>query len=108
MIYNIYTIYHESIYGINFEVRNVTMQMIIRIDPELKDKLAKLARIEGKNTSQLVREVIENYINERDISAYVDDLWKRIGNKLESKGIKSKDIDKAIKDARKSKSQSRN
>ncbi|MEK7398408.1 MAG: ribbon-helix-helix protein, CopG family [Candidatus Poribacteria bacterium] len=84
------------------------MQMIIRIDPELKDKLARLARIEGKSASQLVREVIEDYINERDIGAYIDDLWKRIGNELESKGLKSSDIDKAIKDARKDKAQSRN
>jgi hypothetical protein len=46
------------------------------------------------------REITENYINERDIGAYIDDLWKRIGNELESKGLKSKDINKAIKDAR--------
>ena len=86
----------------------MSMQMIIRIDPELKDRLAKLARIEGKSTSQLVREVIEDYINERDIGAYIDDLWKRVGDKLESKGLKLMDIDKAIKDARKTKDQNRN
>jgi predicted DNA-binding protein len=86
----------------------MSMQMIIRIDPELKDRLAKLARIEGKTTSQLVREVMEDYINERDIGAYINDLWKRVGDKLESKGVKLMDIDKAIKDARKDKAQSRN
>jgi len=86
----------------------MSMQMIIRIDPELKDRLAKLARIEGKSTSQLVREVIEDYINERDIGAYIDDLWKRVGDKLESKGLKLMDINKAIKDARKTKDQNRN
>lgn len=86
----------------------MSMQMIIRIDPELKDRLAKLARIEGKSTSQLVREVIEDYINERDIGAYIDDLWKRVGDKLESNGLKLMDINKAIKDARKTKDQNRN
>ena len=86
----------------------MSMQMIIRIDPELKDRLAKLARIEGKSTSQLVREVMEDYINERDIGAYIDDLWKRVGDKLESKGLKLMDINKAIKDARKTKDQNRN
>jgi len=85
----------------------MSMQMIIRIDPELKDRLAKLARIEGKSTSQLVREVMEDYINERDIGAYIDDLWKRVGDKLESKGLKLMDINKAIKDARKTKDQNR-
>ena len=79
----------------------MTTQMIIRIDPKLKDKLTNLARTEGKSTSQLVRDVIEDYINERDISAYIDDLWNRIGDKLASKDVKSKDINKAIKDARK-------
>jgi predicted DNA-binding protein len=53
----------------------MSMQMIIRIDPELKDRLAKLARIEGKSTSQLVREVMEDYINERDIGAYMGINW---------------------------------
>jgi predicted DNA-binding protein len=86
----------------------MSMQMMIRIDPELKDRLAKLARIEGKSTSQLVREVMEDYINERDIGAYIDDLWKRVGDKLESKGLKLMDINKAIKDARKTKDQNRN
>ena len=76
-------------------------QMIIRIDPEIKDRLNKLARVEGKTTSQMVRELIEDYIKERDISAYIDDLWKRIGGKLISKRVKPSDIDKAIKDARK-------
>jgi predicted DNA-binding protein len=85
----------------------MTTQMIIRIDPKLKDKFTKLAKTEGKSTSQLVRDVIEDYIKEHDISIYVDDLWDRIGNKMVSKGITSNDIDRAIKDARKSKIQSR-
>jgi predicted DNA-binding protein len=77
--------------------------MIIRIDPKLKDKFIKLAKTEGKSTSQLVRDVIEDYIKEHDISIYVDDLWERIGNKMTSKGITSNDIDRAIKDARRNK-----
>ena len=78
----------------------MTNQMIIRIKPEVKDKLNKLARIEGKTTSQMVRELIEDYIKERDISTYIDDLWSRIGEKLRSKGIKPRDIDSAIKKTR--------
>jgi len=76
--------------------------MIIRIDSELKDKLYKLARMEGKSSSQVVRELIQDYLRERDMGAYIDDLWKRIGTKLISKGAKLKDIDKAIIKARKS------
>jgi predicted DNA-binding protein len=76
-------------------------QMIIRIDPEIKDRLNKLARVEGKTTSKMVRELIEEYIKERDISAYIDDLWNRIGVKLRSRRTKISDIDRAIKEVRK-------
>ena len=68
----------------------MTTQMIIRMDPEIKDRFNKLARVEGKTTSQMVRELIEDYIKERDIGTYVDDLWDRIGGKLKSKGVRTK------------------
>ncbi|MFH1701836.1 MAG: ribbon-helix-helix protein, CopG family [Nitrospirota bacterium] len=76
-------------------------QMIIRIDPDIKNRLSKLARVEGKTTSQMVRELIEDYIKERDIGLYIDDLWDRIGKKLKSKGVKPKDITMAIRESRK-------
>ncbi|OGL45984.1 MAG: CopG family transcriptional regulator [Candidatus Schekmanbacteria bacterium RBG_16_38_11] len=78
----------------------MTTQMIIRIDPEVKSRLNKLARVEGKTTSQMVRDLIENYIKERDIATYVDDLWNRIGEKLTAKKVKPGDITKAIKEVR--------
>ncbi len=77
-------------------------QMIVRIDAEVKGRFNKLARGEGETASQMVRELIGNYIKERDISAYVDDLWSRIGRKLKSRGVKQKDIGRAIKGARNS------
>jgi predicted DNA-binding protein len=77
-------------------------QMIVRIDPEVKNRLNKLARVEGKTTSQVVRKLIEDYIKERDIGTYIDDLWDRIGGKLRSKGISQKDIPGAIKESRRS------
>ncbi len=80
----------------------MTTQMIIRVDPEMKEKIGKLARQEGKTTSQVVREMMEEYVREHDISAYVDDLWGRIGGKLKKKGTKTKDIDRTIREARSS------
>ena len=80
----------------------MTTQMIIRIDPDIKNKFNKLVRVEGKTTSQMVRELIEGYIKERDIGVYIDDLWGRIGGKLRSKGVRQRGIDKAIKEVRKS------
>lgn len=76
-------------------------QMIVRIDAEIKNRLNDLARAERKSTSQVVRELIEEHIKERDISSYVDDLWDRIGVKLKSKGVTQEKIGKAIKDVRK-------
>ncbi len=81
----------------------MTTQMIIRIDTEIKNRLTKLARIEGKTTSQMVRELIEDHIKQKDVGAYIDDLWSRISLKLRSKGVKSQDIDRAIKEVRKKK-----
>lgn len=80
----------------------MTTQMIVRIDSEVKEKFSKLARVEGKTSSQMVRELIEDYIKERDIGAYVDDLWSRVGRKLKSKGVKRRDIGRTIKEVRKS------
>ncbi len=80
----------------------MTTQMIIRIDSEMKNRLNKLARVEGKTTSQMVRELIEDYIREKDIGAYVDNLWDRIGGKLRAKGINRKDISRAVRESRKS------
>lgn len=80
----------------------MTTQLIVRIDSEVKERFNKLVRVEGKTSSQMVRELIEGYIKERDIGVYVDDLWGRIGGKLRSKGVKPRDVNKAIKEARKS------
>lgn len=80
----------------------MTTQMIVRIDSEVKERFNKLARVEGKTSSQMVRELIEDYIKERDIGTYVDDLWSRIGKKLKSKGVKPRDINRTIKEVRRS------
>jgi len=76
-------------------------QLLIRIDPELKKRLYHLSRAEGKSTSRMVRELIRDYIKERDVAAYIDGLWDRIGKKLKSRGVRPADIGKAIARTRK-------
>lgn len=76
-------------------------QMMIRIDADLKDRLSRLARAEGKTTSQMVRELVRAYVKERDIAAYIDGLWDRIGAKLTARGARPADVRKAVADARK-------
>ncbi|MDZ7833433.1 MAG: ribbon-helix-helix protein, CopG family [Desulfobacterales bacterium] len=78
----------------------MSTQMIVRIDPELKAKLNSFARTDGKNVSQVVRELVEAYVKDRDIGAYVDDLWNRVGNKLKAKGSGPDDIQRIIDDVR--------
>ncbi len=77
----------------------MTIQMIIRVESGLKDKVSKLAKSEGKNLSELVRELLENYTKERDMGNYIDDLWSSIGKKLSVDNVES-DIEKAIRQVR--------
>ena len=78
----------------------MTTQMIVRINPELKNKVNSLAKAEGKSVSEVVRELLEDYVKNRDIGLYIDDLWQRIGDKLISRKIGLKEIQRAIQEVR--------
>ena len=78
----------------------MTTQMIVRINPELKNKVNSLAKAEGKSVSEVVRELLEDYVKNRDIGLYIDDLWQRIGDKLVSRKVGSKEIKRAIQEVR--------
>ena len=78
----------------------MTTQMIVRINPELKSKVNSLAKAEGKSVSEVVRELLEDYVKNRDIGLYIDDLWQRIGDKLISRKVGPKEINRAIKEVR--------
>jgi len=75
-------------------------QMIIRIDKETKDKFSRIARMEGKTSSEKVRELVNTYIADNDLSSVVDDLWSRISKKIKMKDIKEEDVDSTIKEVR--------
>jgi metal-responsive CopG/Arc/MetJ family transcriptional regulator len=76
-------------------------QLLIRIDADLKERLERLSRAEGKTTSRMVRELIRGYVKERDIAGYIDGLWDRIGKKLTARGARASDIGGAIVKTRK-------
>ena len=78
----------------------MTTQMIVRIDPKLKTKVDALAKAEGKRVSEVVRKLLEDYVRDRDIGAYVDDLWARIGRNFISRGVTPKDIPRVVKQVR--------
>lgn len=78
----------------------MTTQMMIRVDPKLKDRLDRLARLEGKTANQVIRDLVETHLKKRDIAACIDDLWGRIGARLKSRGVKPADIGRVVKAAR--------
>ena len=69
----------------------MSTQMIVRINPELKNKVNRLAKAEGKSVSEVVRELLEDYVK---------NLWHRIGDKLVSRKVGPKDVQRAIQEAR--------
>ncbi len=75
-------------------------QMIVRIEPELKNKVDRLAKGEGKNLSELVRELLIKYTKERDGSSFIDELWERIADKLSEKGVSVDSVPEAINQVR--------
>jgi len=78
----------------------MSTQMIVRLDPELKAKVNNLAKAEGKSVSEVVRELLDDYVKDRDIGTYIDDLWGRIGRKLTARRVRSREIQSAIRKAR--------
>jgi predicted DNA-binding protein len=76
-------------------------QLLVRIDADLKKRFDRLAKAEGKTTSLMVRELISDYIKERDIGAYIDSLWERIGVKLTARGVRPAAIKRTIAESRK-------
>ena len=78
----------------------MSTQMIVRIEPELKNKVSSLAKSEGRSTSEIVRELLTDYVRNRDIGAYIDGLWDRIGTKLSSRGVRQGQIERVIKEVR--------
>lgn len=77
-------------------------QMIIRLDEELKNRFAKIVRLEGKSQSVKTRELIMDYVEKNDIEGYVEDLWNRIGKKVQKK-YSLKDVPAIIAEVRKEK-----
>ena len=78
----------------------MTTQMIVRIDPDLKAKVNNFAKVEGKSVSEVVRELLEEYVKNRDIGSYIDNLWERIGGKLASSEVGPKDVKRVIREVR--------
>ena len=78
----------------------MSTQMIVRIEQDIKNKVNRFAKAEGKTTSEVVRELLEDYVRCCDIGAYIDELWDRIGKKLKLKRMGADEIQPIIKEVR--------
>lgn len=78
----------------------MSTQMIIRLDPDLKGKASNFAKAEGKNVSEIVRELLVSYVKSRDIGSYIETVWNRVGVKIKEKGFSSTDVDAMVKKVR--------
>ena len=81
----------------------MTTRMLIRIDSRKWKTLDRLSKSEGKTTSEVVRELIDTFITEHDLSGYVDGLWNRIGQELKRREYSKADIPRLITECRKAK-----
>ena len=79
----------------------MTTQLMIRIEPDLKGSVTRLARAQGKSVSELTREVLEEYVQEHDLAAYVDRLWGRIAAQLPEEAADSEELQRMVREARK-------
>lgn len=75
-------------------------QLNVRLDDNLKERLDRLARSEGKSASQVVRDLISEYVRNRDIESHIDDLWDRIGGQLRDRGYEVEDVEDAVQSVR--------
>ena len=75
-------------------------QLTVRIDDDLKGHLQTLARQEGKSTSDVVRGLVQRYVQDRDRSAALQALWEQMRQRAEEAGAGPEDVEDAIESVR--------
>ncbi len=75
-------------------------QLTVRIDDDLKGHLQNLARQEGKSTSDVVRGLVQRYVQDRDRGAALRALWERMRQRAEEAGADPEDVEGAIESVR--------
>jgi len=75
-------------------------QLTVRIDEDLKGHLQTLARQEGKSTSDVVRSLVQRYVQDRDRGAALRALWEQMQKRAEEAGTSPRDVEGAIESVR--------
>lgn len=82
-------------------------QLTVRIDDDLKTRLQSLARQEDRSTSDVVRSLVRGYVQDRDRSAALRNLWNRMEENARAAGTSPDDVAGAIEAVRDRSSQER-
>lgn len=75
-------------------------QLTVRINEDLKGHLQALARREGKSTSDVVRSLVQRYVQDRDRGAALQALWEQMRQRAEEAGAGRKDVEAAVESVR--------
>lgn len=75
-------------------------QLTVQIDDSTKDQLETLALREGRSTQDVVRDLVQQYVRDRDRSTALRHLWDRMQTKAEASGTPPEGIDQAIRTVR--------
>lgn len=74
--------------------------MLVRVDDETKERFERVAKRNGFSVSEVIRDLMKDYIKERDKTAQIGDLWNRMSVQARVSGLTVKDIPRIIKEVR--------
>ena len=75
-------------------------QLIIRLDHATKEQFTRIARQEGKTASEKIRELLNTYIRNSDLSLLVDDIWANMGKRMRQDGVTEDEVNRVIGEVR--------
>jgi len=70
------------------------------MDDEKKDRFDRMARRSGKSSSEVIRELVDDYIQRNDMRSYLKTAMDEIGHEMKRKGVTQPEINKAVKEVR--------
>ncbi len=79
----------------------MSTSLIVRMDKEKKERFDRMARRRGKSSSEVIRELVDGYIERHDMRGYLAPIWDEISADFKKRNITQKDINEAIKEVRK-------
>lgn len=81
----------------------MTTQLIVRVDKEKKALFDRKARISGKSSSEVIRELMDTYVQRQDMRGYLGKLLAEMGTQMKKDGFTVDDVPRIIKEVREEK-----